>query len=541
MARQEPNLEFFELVQVMNLGTATPQQVEKLEQILLTDPDARQAYYDTLDVDQGLRELAVDVPPFLKAATSGSIEKNQSWARYIRRTLSSAAIFLVGMGLGAWLISGSIQNEPPTVQRISVSPPAPHFVATLVRSTDCEWEDEASPFFEGKRLLSSELRMKHGVAEFRLETGVRLVLEGPVQLLLDSDRSALLSYGKLVLHGHEFADGFELRTAKTTLIDIGTEYGVSVDKDSNVELHVFQGTVQAKSTSTEESIELIEAGVAKRFSTEESENVPLRPDLFQREVPGNAENNSFSPVEILAFDRFKPAKEGESDDRAMQGGSGWKGGWIRDLSSKTPFKGIVDSKINLHPNGNRGGFPDGALRLSAVENIAWRELQRPVRLDVDGIYYVSFFMKKLTQASPSTPQYGSLSLRTGNVPRDEFRINFGMSSTRLPILVHNEQKHQVAPPLALGVPYFYVAKIVAGAQTPDEVRVRVFSSDETVPDQEPHAWTCISTPSYDDTVYTHVSLYVQGVDYAFDDIRIASSWQAATNFTWPDKASPFSD
>ena len=156
-----------------------------------------------------------------------------------------------------------------------------------------------------------------------------------------------------------------------------------------------------------------------------------------------------------------------------------------------------------------------------------------MRLDTDAIYYVSFYVLKEGDIQRGTTQYGSLSLRTGNWLRDGRRLLFGMTSERLPLLSHNKQNMKASPALEAGTSYFVVAKIVAGEMTPDQVMMQVFSRGTPIPDQEPLAWTCVSEPEYDDTVFDHVLLYVEGTDYAFDEIRVASSWQAATNFRWP--------
>lgn len=533
MSRKEFPISFFELLQSVQEGNCTAQQQLELEQILLSDPEARQTYYDTLDVDQGLAEITTNFRPSPPAITPPA-KASITWNRFARYGAVAAAFLIAGVVLEWWLQGGLKGNRPLHQRWIAVSDTIPHFIATLVRSTDCDWEDEKSPFFEGQRLLSSELQLNRGVAEFRLDTGIRLILEGPTRLKINSARSAVLESGKVVLYGHEMADGFVLVTPQATLTDIGTEYGTTVDDQANVEVHVFQGSVKVEPVSTAEPSDLLEAGIARRFSKNAVEDIPLQPELFQREVPGQVEHSSISPDGLMAFEGFRSSSEDLSDSVWQSGGMGWKGNWSWGPEKDSPLsKGEVDSALKLQFREITGIPSEGALRLAPQCNLAWRALQHPVRMNTDGIYYISFFIKKLRNAPPGTTQYGSLTLRTGNIPRDSYRIGFGMSSERLPIMLHNEQQLQSAPPLQVDQPYFYVAKIVAGKNTPDQVQMRVFSKDELIPDREPYVWTCISSPAYDDTVYDHMMLYIEGAEYAFDEIRVASSWQAATNFNWP--------
>ena len=46
-------------------------------------------------------------------------------------------------------------------------------------------------------------------------------------------------------------------------------------------------------------------------------------------------------------------------------------------------------------------------------------------------------------------------------------------------------------------------------------------------------WTCVSSPAFDDAVFDELVLYVEGAEYAVDEIRVASSWQALINRDWP--------
>ncbi|HVJ86424.1 MAG TPA: hypothetical protein VM452_12320 [Caulifigura sp.] len=512
---------FYLALHALAMGTISKQQHEELERQLEADPAARQAYYDFLDVDQGLAEIAASAPPVASEPQPASKSRRSP----LIATLIAASI-LVTLAVEWSLLGIPKWGGPVTQQRIVVPDPAPQFVATLVRSTDCEWEDHQSPFFEGKRLLSSNLRLRRGVAEFRFDTGVRLILEGPVRMTVKSARSATLDFGKVVLHGHELAAEFALETPRGTLFDVGTEYGTTVDNQSNVELHVFEGKVRVLRTEKDQQAEVITAGAARRLVDAGSEEVPLQPERFLREVPGRKDTIRIPRDGLMAYEGFA-APDGNTPEPVWQfGGTGWDGGWRFEIGGKSLSRAFRDAEESLEFEGSRRQERDGALHLFPGRATACRILQQPIRLDTDAIYYVSFYLAKQSNVHHKTAQYGSLSLRTGNWPADGRRLLFGVSSERLPLLSHHRQNHTATMPLSEGEPYFFVAKIVAGQSTPDQVMLRVFSREESIPDQEPAAWTCISEPAYDDTVFDHVLIYVEGTDYAFDEIRVASSWDA---------------
>ena len=168
-------------------------------------------------------------------------------------------------------------------------------------------------------------------------------------------------------------------------------------------------------------------------------------------------------------------------------------------------------------------------------NIAWRTLEKPIRLDIDAIYYVSFFIQKSVAQRLANHQYGSLSLFSDDYPQNEKHILFGINTKSYPTLRLKNQTHEIAPPLQHEQPYFFVGKIVASETSPDQVFLRAFSLDETVPEQEPLVWTCESEPFEDSTIYNLVRLYAgKSSKFRFDELRIGTSWESVVDFHDPE-------
>ena len=78
----------------------------------------------------------------------------------------------------------------------------------------------------------------------RLENGVSLILEGPAKLEVRSDTTVRLTLGKLTVSVPPDAHGFSVETPSARTVDLGTEFGVSVDASGNSETHVIRGTVE---------------------------------------------------------------------------------------------------------------------------------------------------------------------------------------------------------------------------------------------------------------------------------------------------------
>src|SRR5262249_7159170 len=73
----------------------------------------------------------------------------------------------------------------------------------------------------------------------------RVVLEGPATLELLSAKSARLRQGRLTAKVPGPATGFEILSPQGKVIDLGTEFGISVSQDGATDVYVFAGKVGA--------------------------------------------------------------------------------------------------------------------------------------------------------------------------------------------------------------------------------------------------------------------------------------------------------
>jgi hypothetical protein len=87
------------------------------------------------------------------------------------------------------------------------------------------------------------LSLQSGAAEVALENGVRLVLSGPCEVQLVNEMRGRVFRGSLVAKVPTAAHGYTLTTPSSQVIDLGTEFGVAVDRSGKSEVHVFTGEV----------------------------------------------------------------------------------------------------------------------------------------------------------------------------------------------------------------------------------------------------------------------------------------------------------
>ena len=323
-------------------------EFEELEHYLSEYPQARQIYFDYLDINSGIQENNVDRLKELDQIVTADFSQNnsvsqQSASKHRRNRsplfgyFSVAAASVVLMVSVHWLLTGYLigmkpPEAVPPVTNIQLPTNNIPYVATLARSFDCKWGDQNPPRFSGQRLLSRELYLEHGVAEFRFDCGVRLVLEGPTKINIDSASCATIAFGSVVLHGYESSPEFELITPQAKFFDIGTEYGTKVTEEGSTELHVFQGAVrvQPEVELAEISAPLIVGeGKARIIDTAINEEIELNSDDFKHEVPGKPKELSVVREELIAYDSFHPPEISDPEEISewRHSGIGWKNSW----------------------------------------------------------------------------------------------------------------------------------------------------------------------------------------------------------------------
>lgn len=540
-------------------GELSQTESEELEQYFITNPQAMQVYFDYLDINSGIQNNRIqrlkeldqfvtsNIPHSKPTSTKSELPKKRNLA-YVFSYLSVATASILVVLFAEWFMTGQLfwdNNDKLSRKPEEKLPTAEQtYVATLTRSTDCKWGDENPPQFSGQRLLSKDLFLQEGIAEFRFDSGVRLVLEGPTKIKIDSANRATVNSGKVVLHGYESAPEFELITPQAAFYDIGTEYGAKIDEDTgSTELHVFDGLVRVEptdETSEDQTEILVEKGQARHIKDKTNDEIELKPKSFKRQVPVVAKKLKDIHQELIAYDSFHPDKIGfpATTSEWRTGGLGWKeqNYWRKRKHKLIPATGISRPQKSLHPKL----LSDNQIGCIEMErgDIAWRTLEEPIRLDIDAIYYISFFIQTEKDPVPSNQQYGNFSLRTLEKSKDGSKsvkkILFGVSSENFPLLQNHVEPKEIAPPLITKQPYFFVGKIVASKNSPDQIFLRAFSPTEKIPNEEPLVWTCESDPFRDSTVYDHARLHVgRSGKFLFDELRIGKTWQSVVDFNDP--------
>ena len=130
------------------------------------------------------------------------------------------------------------------------SDPSTPVVARLLSTEDARWAFGPVYAGVGGEIAPGEVRLKEGVVRIRMVSGAELVLRAPTTVDLIDTMTVRLEQGNLTVSVSDESEGFRVLTPMTHLVDMGTEFGVEVEKSGTTEVHVFQGVVVAKSTAS---------------------------------------------------------------------------------------------------------------------------------------------------------------------------------------------------------------------------------------------------------------------------------------------------
>jgi hypothetical protein len=536
------------LLQRLSDDQLAPADAQRLNGLLHGDPEACELYLDHITLEAHLRRefggqrAGSQALPAFARGSSPSPENAKpgvprSWGFGARAFRFAAAVLLGAAFTLASMLLLQSKNEQQASKQDDDSPRlrSADSLATLLFADNCQW-GKANRYVEGQRLTAGSLHLERGLAVLRFDGGAAVVLEGPTELELVSRGFARLASGRLTVRAPEEAAGFTVRTPASDVVDLGTEFAVVVERGGATELHVLEGEVAyGKPGTPQETADLLGAGKAVRYD-QPKESAP-------RAVPVNAPRFSellskakVGPREdlLLAYEGFD-YPVGRLALADAKGGSGWAGPWRLSPGAKLPpgDEGeltIASGKLTVpwSVQGGRGPM----LEATPDYTSRTRPLAQPVRLDEDGVYYVSVLVRWET---PPTPAVGQTIPSVRIVLRSSTNFNGDHVMFNLPLFQRPQidirsgaiftSSFTVKP----NQTQLWVGKIVARKQGEDEIFFRVYGEDEPLDAIEPatSAWSVRSRGVYSDAKLDLVLLTKFGGGTCWwDEVRIGKSWRA---------------
>ncbi|MBK1832128.1 hypothetical protein JIN77_15430 [Verrucomicrobiaceae bacterium R5-34] len=272
-----------ELIALLVEGELHTEQVAELKQRLRKDPQLatevrRQialhgqlsiACEDELASERMQRQIISKVADAEAEDFTSQVTARLSRRRSTRRLLALAAVMaLCATAIFFWNLP-SLSTEQTTI-------------ATLMHSDGVHWHGER--LTDGAVVQAGDsVQFDSGLLELELAGRGTLVVEGPAHVDFPAADRAVLHRGSLVMRATEKGHGYRVETSQGSVVDLGTEFAVSVSDDDVVETHVIDGSVEAI-PSKGESVTL-EKNKAFRLHPEGGEAIDADVGKFYTRMP----------------------------------------------------------------------------------------------------------------------------------------------------------------------------------------------------------------------------------------------------------------
>ncbi len=257
--------------------TITPEQMARLEALILADPAAEAFYIEFMHMQAGfLREFggaspglgaggpgsrprpippAPRRPPVRRPRPGAGASSRRPWLPWsVAAAACFASLLVIGFATRRAAV-GPPRPQPATAaapprdgpaagDRRDIAPAAG--LALIIKLDGARWEaEDGPPPPEGGILPARRLRLRSGRATLAFLSGVMLTLEGPADLDLVTIDRVFCRRGRLRARVPEGAEGFVVASPSSAVVDLGTEFALNVEADGRSQVMVFEGEAEA--------------------------------------------------------------------------------------------------------------------------------------------------------------------------------------------------------------------------------------------------------------------------------------------------------
>jgi ferric-dicitrate binding protein FerR (iron transport regulator) len=331
-----------ELIQAVCDERITPEQGEELEAWLCQDEVACRVYVQYMNLHASIhwdkaQELEADQSQAVPAETRNRArspvlgflgEMFQAGVSVFGRSTVLSLLFAIGMPCVVLAIllthigsrSAMEMAHQPDASQSAVVNSVGHVVAVH----RCQWGTPDNALSAGAPLPSGKhFYLVKGLLQVAFDDGARVLLRGPASFEATGAGECMLLAGSLVATAPKGAEGFTVQTPTATVVDLGTEFGVSVGENGVSEAHVFAGEVEVgarmPNATASPSFTKFTVGEGAKIRPSHAgnaariEKISSKPDKFARRIPPET-NRSLPEPKIL----FSHRRDGDPTTE------GWK-------------------------------------------------------------------------------------------------------------------------------------------------------------------------------------------------------------------------
>jgi len=495
------------------LDDLTPDEFHLLEKDLIGSRETRARYLQVVRADVALHDEATREKDHVFEVVPG------------RRWLPAAGIAAL-LAISSIALWQTFRPEGSGTTSIVQIPAEKHF-ATLVDLRDCQWKAPAG-MAEDQRLTAGLIELESGIAIIDFDGGARLALQGPATLEPLGPKSARLHVGSATVRCEDGLYSFSLLTPTSTILDLGTEFGVAVEPDGTSEVHVLDGEVEIADPVGQEhqGTMFLNAGETVLLTANgENQRLHASTKSWVRDYSTPADREAQSlPPEVFARDVFPVDL---TSDKRFSLGTGWKGAWWQ--ATKGP-KG--DHRfVPQAPLVKRDGKPGMALLVGGGVEVR-RTLAEAIDPTEARTCYVGFSLHRMNPNQRD--KSGKLSeamvlFRSSKDPTS--MLGMALSGRHHWVVTEPGGWERSEMPAKGSGPFFVVVKVEFDPRRGNRVSMAGFEDIAGVPSEEPAEWEFVTRRQLAKTTvpFDVIALQARRSPFKFGEVTLGNSWQAVVN------------
>jgi hypothetical protein len=400
-------------------------------------------------------------------------------------------------------------------------------IATLVDTRDCKWADRRG-MAVGKGLAPGVIELESGVALIEFDGGARLALQGPAKLELIGPKAARLHRGHATVRCEEGLYSFSLLTPTSTVIDLGTEFGVAVEPDGASEVHVLDGEVEVADTTSkkQQGTLLLNAGETVLLASNgENHMVGDSTRTWIRDYSTRADREAkAAPPRVIARDVFPVDL---TQEKRFSLGTGWNAAWWQATAGKQGDFRFVP----MDPLVKRDGKSGLAMLVGG-----WVEVRRSLAEPIDPTHsqtiYVGFSLHRMNPNQRD--KSGKLSeatvmFRSSKDPTAV--LGMALSGRNHWVVLEQGGWERSEMPVNGKGPFFVIAKVEFDPRRGNRVSMMGFNDPSAIPAEEPGNWELVTQRQLAKmkVPLDMIALQVRQSPFKFGEIVLGNSWQAVVD------------
>lgn len=249
MSPDNTHISLVEKLSALVDGTISDEEFTKLEQLLLESSDARQIYFEFMQLELDLPELVLashltsqlndhSVSDSFRRPDSTPSGKNR---RILATVIAMVLFFTVTLVIRYLDTQSHLVKGQPAIEQPSENVPATTKQVQFTKLAHADFYGELAPELNSEPKHQRDYVLKNGMVQLTFPQGASAIIDGPAVFRVMSNDVLALDLGHCSVHAPPGAEGFRVETPEIDVVDRGTRFSVDVSETAGAEVQVIEG------------------------------------------------------------------------------------------------------------------------------------------------------------------------------------------------------------------------------------------------------------------------------------------------------------